>query len=117
MDTSNLFIAHDKALVFYAGKALINKRLAFYDREGNPFDLSFATGFTFDVWEEREGGLHLISWGGDHLTLSGENSNEIIVNAPAADTDIEKGKHYYEINAIYAGGYPLLLAYTEAKFI
>lgn len=115
MDIHNEFIAQEKNLVFYAGKPLINKRHAFVDQNGNAWDFSDAIGFTFIVWEEREGGIEVIHWSDpDNLGASG---NEIILNAPASDTDIDLGKYYYEIEYLIAGGYPVLVAYGQAKFI
>lgn len=116
MDIHNEFIAQKKDLVFYAGKAIINKRHAFFDRNGQEWDLSDATGFTFKIWEEREGGRLMIEWDDDNITASTSNTNEFILNSPATDTNIERGKYYYEIEEI-VGGYPVLLAYGEANFL
>ena len=117
MDIHNAFIAQEKDLVFYAGKAILNKRLAFYDINQDPWDFSEATGFTFKIWEEREGGLLMIDWDSDNLSLSASNENEILLNAPSTDTSIERGKYYYEIEYLVAGGYSVLLAYGQAEFI
>lgn len=118
MDIYNEFIAQKKDLVFYAGKAILNKRHAFYDRNGNPWDLSDATGFTFKVWEEREGGRQMIDWTSPtNITASTSNTNEFLLNAPAVDSNIERGKYYYEIEELVAGGYSILLAYGEGNFL
>jgi hypothetical protein len=116
MDIHNEFIANKKDLVFYAGKPVLNKRHAFYDINDDPWDFSLATGYTFKIWEEREGGLEMINWTDTAGNLS-NSTNEIILNAPAIDTTIERGKYYYEIEYTVAGGYPILVAYGEAKFI
>ena len=116
MDIHNEFIAQKKDLVFYAGKAILNKRHAFFDRNGNEWDLSDATGFTFKIWEEREGGRLMIDWDDDNITASTSNTNEFILNATATDSNIERGKYYYEIEEI-VGGYPVLLAFGEANFL
>jgi hypothetical protein len=118
MDIYNEFIAQEKDLVFYAGKYIRNKRHAFYDRNGNPWDFSDATGFTFNIWEEREGGRQMIAWTSPaNIEVSTSNANEFILNAPSTDTSIERGKYYYEIEELIAGGYPILLAYGEANFL
>ena len=114
MDIHNEFIAQEKDLVFYAGKAILNKRHAFYHVDGNAWDFTDATGFTFKIWEEREGGLLMIDWDDANLSNSG---NEIILNAQGSDTNIERGKYYYEIEYLVAGGYSVLIAYGQAKFI
>jgi hypothetical protein len=117
MDIYNEFIAQEKDLVFYAGKAILNKRHAFFDINGELWDFSAATGYTFKIWEEREGGLLMIDWDDTNLSLSTSNENEIILNAPATDTDIERGKYYYEIEYLVAGGYSILIGYGQANFI
>lgn len=114
MDINNEFIAQKKDLVFYAGKAIINKRHAFYDINGDPWNFSFATGFSFRVWEEREGGWLMIDWDSSNITASG---NELFLNSQAEITDIERGKYYYEIEYTISGGYGILIAYGEARFI
>lgn len=114
MDIHNEFIAQRKDLVFYAGKSVLNKRHAFYDVNGDDWSFALATGYTFKIWEEREDGLLLIDWDDTNLTNSG---NEIILNAPSGDTDIERGKYYYEMEYLVSGGYSVLIAYGEAKFI
>ena len=115
MDIHNEYIAQKKDLVFYAGKPILNKQHSFYDENGDAWDFSLATGFTFKVWQEREGGLLIVNWNDTYnLSFSG---NVIFLNAPAEDTDIELGKYYYEIEYSVAGGYGILIAYGEAKFI
>ena len=115
MDIHNEFIAYNKDLVFYAGKPVLNRVHTFYDVDRNPWSFADALSYTFKIWEEREGGLLLVNWSSPN-NLS-NNSNNIVLNAPADDTDIERGKYYYEIEYIVAGGYPVLIAYGEAKFI
>ena len=117
MDIHNEYIANEKELFFYKGKAILNKRHAFVDINGDPWDFTLATGFTFKVWEEREGGYQVIDWDSDNLSLSTSNSNEILLNAPAADTDIERGRYYYEIEYLLSGGYTVLIAYGPIKCI
>ena len=117
MDIHNEFIAQEKDLVFYASKAILNKRHAFYDINEDPWNFSAAIGFTFKIWEEREGGLLMIDWDDTNLTLSTSDTNEILLNAPSTDTSIERGKYYYEIEYLVAGGYSVLLAYGQAEFI
>jgi hypothetical protein len=112
MDIHNEFIAQKKDLVFYAGKAILNKVHAFFDLDGNDWDFSDAVGFSFKVWEEREGGLLVI----DFVNVS-NTANDVILNATPTETNIERGKYYYEIEYIISGGYPVLIAYGEAKFI
>lgn len=114
MDINNVFIAQKKKLVFYAGKPIINKRFAFYDIDGNPWNFSFAESFRFRVWEEREDGQLMIDW--DDSNITAEN-NELILNSQADVTDIERGKYYYEIEYTIAGGYGILIGYDEAMFI
>lgn len=115
MDIHNEFIAQEKDLVFYAGKAILNKRHAFYDRNDNPWVFVDVAGFTFKIWEEREGGLLMIDW--IYLTNLTYSGNEIVLNAPSTDTDIEIGKYYYEIEQVTSGGYSFLLAYGKAQFL
>lgn len=115
VDITNEYIANKKDLSFYAGKAILNRVHAFYDVDASAWDFSSATGYTFKIWEEREGGLLMISWTSP-TNLAG-SGNEITLNAPAADTDIERGKYYYEIEYLIAGGYTVLIAFGEAKFI
>lgn len=117
MDIHNEFIAQKKDLVFYAGKPVINKRHAFYDVNNDPWSFALAIGYTLIIYQEREGGLEMISWDDTNITLSGSNTNELILNAPATDTDIERGKYYYEFEYTIAGGYSVLIGYGEAKFI
>ena len=117
MDIHNEFIAQQKDLVFYSGKAILNKRHAFFDINGDPWDFSQATGYTFKIWEEREGGRLMIDWGDDNITLSGSDSNELLLNSLAGETDIERGKYYYEIEYLLSGGYTVLIGYGEANFI
>jgi hypothetical protein len=115
MDIHNEFIAQEKDLVFYSGKAVLNKVHRFYDINGDDWNFSVATGYTFKIWEEREGGLLLIDWSSPtNLAASG---NEITLNAPSADTDIEIGRYYYEMEYIISGGYTILIAYGVAEFI
>ena len=117
MDIHNEFIAQEKALVFYKGKAILDKRHAFYDINNDPWNFSEAIGYTFKIWEEREEGRLMIDWDSDNLTLSASITNEILLNAPASDTNIERGKYYYEIEYLVTGGYSILLAYGQANFI
>lgn len=117
MDIHNEFIAQKKDLVFYAGKPVLNKRHAYWDINNDPWSFAGAIGQRFTVYEEREGGLTMIEWDDTNLTVSGSDPNEIILNAPATDTDIERGKYYYEQEYLIAGGYSILLNYGEAKFI
>lgn len=114
MDIHNEFIAQKKDLVFYAGKAILNRVHSFFDEDGNDWDFSAATGATFKIWQEREGGEQMIDWDSINLSFF---ENDIILNAPTGDTDIERGKYYYEIEYLIAGGYSVLIAYGEAKFI
>jgi hypothetical protein len=116
MDIHNEFIAQEKALVFYAGKAILNKVHRFWDVNGDPWDFSDASNFTFKIWEEREGGRLMIDWDDVNLTLNATDTNEIILNAPAVDTSIERGKYYYEMEYII-NAYPVLIAYGEANFL
>lgn len=115
MDIHNEFIGALYNLVFYAGKPVLNRVHEFTDCEDTPWDFSAALGFSFNIWEEREGGLQVIAWSSpNNLASSG---SVIILNAPASDTSIERGKYYYEMEYTVAGGYPILLMYGEAKFI
>lgn len=115
MDVHNEFIAQEKTLVFYAGKPVINKRHAFFDIDGNPWPFTDATGFTWNIWEERDGGIKLIAWTSpDNLSSA---DNEIILNASAESTNIGIGRYYYEIEYLISGGYPILIAYGQARFI
>lgn len=115
MDIHNEFIAQEKELYFYSGKSVLNKRHAFFDVYGDPWNFSLATGYTFKIWEERDGGLLLIDW--DDTNLSLYSPNEIILNAPAGDTALERGNYYYEIEYLIAGGYTILIGYGRACFI
>jgi len=117
MDIYNEYIANEKNLSFYAGKAILNKVHAFYDINGDAWDFSQAIGFTFKIWEEREGGLLMINWGSPANIPSTTTNNEFTLNAPATDTDIERGKYYYEIEYLTAGGYSVLIGFGQAKFI
>lgn len=114
MDIHNEFIAQEKELVFYAGKAVLNKRHAYYDINGDAWDFTDAISYFLNVWEEREGGIQLIAWDDTNLTNS---ANEIILNAPVADTSIALGKYYYEMGYTVSGGYEVLTNYGTAKFI
>lgn len=116
MDIHNEFIAQEKDLVFYAGKPVINKVHAYYDINANPWDFSEAVGLFMNIFEEREGGRLMIGWTdtNGNLAVSG---HEITLNAPASDTAIERGKYYYEKGYLIAGGYDILTAYGQAKFI
>jgi hypothetical protein len=39
------------------------------------------------------------------------------LNAPSTDTDIERGKYYYEIEYMEADGYPILIAYGQMNIL
>jgi hypothetical protein len=117
MDIHNEFIAQDKHLYFYKGKSVLNKRHAFFDVNGDPWSFALAIGYTFKIWEEREDGRLIIDWDDTNLTLSTSHSNEILLNAPASDTNIERGKYYYEIEYLIDGGYSILIGYGCAEFI
>lgn len=112
MDIHNEYIANEKELFFYKAKPILNKRHSFVDINGDPWDFSAATGYTFKVWEEREEGIQVIDWTSPtNLTLSATNTNEIILNSPWEDTNIGRGRYYYEIEYLVSGGYSILLAY------
>jgi hypothetical protein len=115
MDIHNEFIAYNKDLVFYAGKPVLNRVHTFYDVDRNPWSFAGALSYTFKIWEEREGGLLMVDWSSPN-NLS-NNDNNIVLNAPAADTGIERGRYYYEIEYVEAGGYPVLIAFGKAEFI
>lgn len=115
VDIHNEFIAQEKELYFYSGKAVLNKRHAFYDINGDEWNFSLAIGYTFKIWEEREGGALLISW--DQTANLSNSGHEIILNAPASDTALERGNYYYEIEYLIAGGYTILIGYGRACFI
>lgn len=117
MDIHNEFIAREKDLFFYSGKAVLNQRHAFYDYNNDPWDFSLAIGYTFKIWEEREGGRLLIDWDDTNLALSSSHTHEILLNAPSTDTSLERGKHYYEIEYLIAGGYSILIGYGDSYFI
>ena len=118
VDIHNEFIAQEKELFFYSGKSVLNKRHAFYDINGNEWNFSAATGYTFKIWEEREGGYQVIDWTSPtNLTLSATYSHEILLNAPVSDTSIERGNYYYEIEYLISGGYTILIGYGRACFI
>lgn len=114
MDIHNEFIAQKKDLVFYKGKPILNRVHRFWDINGDPWDFTAATNFFFTIWEEREGGAEVIDW--DDTNLS-SNENDIILNAPATDTDVELGYYYYELGYLVAGGYDVMVAYGKAQFI
>lgn len=115
MDIHNEFIAFKKDLVFYAGKPVLNRVHAFFDIDRAPWSFADAIDLYFTIWEEREGGLQMIRWVTDtNLTVSG---NEIVLNASASDTNIERGKYYYEIEYTVSGGYSVLIAYGVATFL
>ena len=116
MDIHNEYIAEEKDIVFYAGKPVLNRQHKFYDVNGDPWSFSLATGFSFKIWQEREGGLLMIEWYSDTYNLA-NSENIIFLNAPGEDTDIELGKYYYEIEYTVSGGYGVLIAFGEAKFI
>lgn len=114
MEIHNEFIAIKYDLVFYSGKPVINSVHEFVDINGNPWSFSAATGFFLTIWQERSGGLQMIRWTSINLTSS---VNNVILNAPAVDTNIEPGKYYYEFEYQIAGGYSILMMYGQAKFI
>jgi hypothetical protein len=116
VDIHNEFIAQEKDLVFYTGKPIINRVHRFYDINGDDWNFSAATAFTFKIWEEREGGLLMIDWSDTTGNLA-NTGNEITLNAPSTDTDIERGKYYYEMEYVIAGGYTILIAYGQAEFL
>lgn len=94
---------------------MLNKVHAFYDINGDEWDFSLATGFTFNIWEEREGGKLMIEW--TSPTNLANSGHEITLNAPVADTSLERGKYYYEIEYLISGGYSILIGYGSAYFI
>lgn len=115
MEGYNEYIANRKDLSFYKGKAILNKAHEFYDKCNLPWNFGLAIGFTFKIWQEREGGLLMIDWiSPTNLTWS---DNTMILNAPAADTNIELGRYYYEIEFLIDGGYSVLVAFGKADFI
>jgi hypothetical protein len=115
MDIHNEFIAQEKDLVMYKAKAIINRVHRFYGLNRDPWDFSDAEHFSFKIWEEREGGLLMIDWDDTNLTAS--LPQDIILNAPSTDTDIERGKYYYEIEYMEADGYPILIAYGQMNIL
>lgn len=115
MDIFNEFPALEKDIVFYAGKDIVDYPHVWYDRDGTIWTFTDAIGFTFKIWEEREGGLLMISW--DNTTNLSQNANGFNLTASKLETDIEKGKYYYEIEYLVAGGYSVLIAFGKAKFI
>jgi len=117
VDIHNLFLANEKEIFIYKNKDLINKRLAFTDINGDAWSFALAIGYTFKIWEEREGGFLMIDWDDTNLSLSTSDTNEILLNAPATDTNIERGKYYYEIEYLIDGGYTILIAYGTANII
>lgn len=117
MDIHNEFIAQGKRLYFYKGKAVLNKIHRFFDINGDDWNFTDATAFTFNIWEEREGGLQVVEWTSPtNLTLNATATNEIILNAPGTDLNMERGRYYYEMEYI-AQGYPILIAYGEATVL
>lgn len=114
MDIHNEFIAQKKELVFQAGKSILNREHTFYDIYGELWTFTDALSFTFKIWEEREGGLLKIDWGAANLTPT---ANGFLLTSNALDTAIIKGKYYYEIEYLVAGGYTVLIAYGLARFI
>lgn len=114
MDIHNEFLAQKKELVFYAGKAIINREHTWYDINQELWDFSDAISFTFKIWQEREGGLLMIDWGVANLSPT---ANGFILNSNSSDTSIERGKYHYEIEEIIAGGYGVLIGYGTARFI
>ena len=115
MDIHNEFIAQEKNLVMYKEKAIINRIHRFYGLNREPWDFSDAEHFFFNIWEEREGGRLMIEW--DDTNLTSSLPNDIILNAPASDSDIERGKYYYEIEYMKADGYPILIAFGEMNVL
>ena len=114
MDLYNEFFAIEKPIVFYSGKAVIDRVHAFFDINGDDWSFASATGYSFKIFQERNG-RRLILWE-DPVNLT-QNSNDIILNAPIQDTALDIGNYYYEIAYYDAGAYEILLAYGEAKFI
>lgn len=116
MDIHNEFLAQKKELVFYAGKAILNREHTWYDLNDELWDFSDAIGFSFKIWQERDedDGLLKIDWGAANLTPTG---NGFILNSNASDTALIKGKYYYEIEYQVAGGYSVLIGYGLARFI
>lgn len=116
MDIHNEFLAQKKELVFYTGKAILNREHTWYDLNDELWDFSDATGFSFKIWQERDGedGLLKIDWGGSNLTPTG---NGFFLNSNSSDTNIIRGKYYYEIEYQVAGGYSVLIGYGLARFI
>jgi hypothetical protein len=57
----------------------------------------------------------MIDWDDTNLTAS--LPQDIILNAPSTDTDIERGKYYYEIEYMEADGYPILIAYGQMNIL
>lgn len=115
VDITNEYIANKKDIVFYAGKDIVNREHTFYDVDEVIWTFTDAIGFTFKIWEEREGGLLMISW--DNTANLTQSANGFFLTASGSETDIEKGRYYYEIEYLVAGGYSVLIAYGEAKFI
>jgi hypothetical protein len=115
MDIHNEFIAQEKNLVMYKAKAIIDRVHRFYGLNRTPWDFTDAEHFSFKIWEEREGGLLMIDWDDTNLTAS--LPQDIILNAPSTDTDIERGKYYYEIEYMEADGYPILIAYGQMNIL
>jgi hypothetical protein len=111
MDIHNEFIAQKKDLVMYKAKPIINRPHRFWGLNRTPWDFTDAEHFSFKIWEEREGGLLMIDW--DDTNLTAYLPQIIILNAPASDSDIERGKYYYEIEYMKADGYPILIAFGE----
>lgn len=115
MDIRNEYLWIRQDLYFHAGKGIDHRPHVWTDINNNDWDFSDAIGFRFRIWEEREGGLLMIDWDSNNLTPFGTKG--FYLTAPPTDTDIERGKYYYEIEYLVAGGYSVPIGVGDAYFI
>lgn len=115
LDNHHEFIAVEKDLTFYSGKAVINRVNRFYDNTGSDYLLTSNIGLFFVIYEEREEGR--IVFESDHNSGLSTSVNDIIFNFSVADMSIPIGNYYYELGYVVDGGYEIILAYGSLRFI
>jgi hypothetical protein len=107
------FIGVEKNLIFYSGKTIINRVHSFFTYNGDLFIFNPSNSAYINIYDERDNDGYLIK----ELQLNVSSSNEIFLNVQGSDIDLPVGKYYYEFVYIDNGGYEIILAFGEAKFI
>ncbi len=106
------FIATENPIEIYNGQAVIDEPFEILNEDGTAFGFTGESGLFLTFYNEREGGVVKEFTNSTGLARS---SNNIIWNANPNDMVFDdRGKYYYELGFIKAGGYEQVLSYGNA---